>query len=282
MVQNFGEMAALAKERQVSLAAIILENEIKSNGTDEAAVYAGLAAHYEVMKSSAGKALEQVLPIECPLIEGNAQRQFQYYKTGNTISGDLVNHVMARALSGSEVNASMGKVCAAPTAGASGILPAVLLTLAEKYRLEERAVLDGLLVASGIGAVIMESATVSGAEGGCQAECGVAAAMAAGAAVHLAGGGEDVPLHAAAFALINAMGLICDPVAGLVQVPSRATECLSSGECPSQCGSALAGMRSIIPLDEVVEAISGRQADAGRIKGNSKRRFGCNQNRTSV
>ncbi len=255
MYQNFAEMSALAKERQVSLCTIVLENEMRLSELDAEGVYAKLSDHYEVMKNSAEKALQQVLPIECPLIEGNAQRQYQYYLAGNTVAGGLVNLVMARALSGSEVNASMGKICAAPTAGASGILPAVLLTLEEKYELEERAILDGLLIASGIGTVIMKSATVSGAEGGCQAECGVAAAMAAAAAVHLAGGEGDMPLHGAAFALIQVMGLICDPVAGLVQVPCSQRNASQAVNALISADLALGGMRSIIPLDEVVEAM---------------------------
>ena len=113
----------------------------------------------------------------------------------------------------------MGKICAAPTAGSCGILPAVLVSLEEEWQLPRRKILEGLMIASGIGAVIVKNATVAGAEGGCQAECGVAAAMAAAAAVYLADGNPRQQAAAVSFALMNVMGLVCDPIAGLVQVP---------------------------------------------------------------
>lgn len=252
------------KERRLSLPALVLENEIFLTGLNGAQIYEKLARHYEVMKNSAGKALRQSLPLECGLIQGNAKRQYHYGQAGKTICGPLLNLLMARALSGSEVNASMGKVCAAPTAGAAGILPAVLLAVEERFALTERAVLDGLLVAAGIGAVIMSEATVAGAEGGCQAECGVAAAMGAAAAVYLAGGTGDLSFAGAAFALIQAMGLICDPVAGLVQVPCAQRNASQAVNALISADLALGGMRSIIPLDEVVAAMYrvGRQMPA--------------------
>ncbi len=255
MYQNFAEMASLARERGISLPAIILENEMEISEAAADTIYGRLRVHYGVMKDSAEKALHKILPIECPLIEGNAMGHYQYAAAGNTIAGGFVNLVMARALSCSEVNASMGKICAAPTAGASGILPAVLVTMEEAYGLAERAILDGLLMAAGIGAVVMTHATVSGAEGGCQAECGVAAAMAAAAAVHLRGGEGDVPLHAAAFALIHSMGLVCDPVAGLVQVPCAQRNASQAVNALISADLALAGMKSLLPLDEVVAAM---------------------------
>jgi len=131
------------------------------------------------LKQSAGRALEKGLTTAGGLIEGVSCTQYAYSKKDHSICGSFLNRLMARALSGSEVNAAMGKICACPTAGACGILPAVIISLEEKYQLECRTVLEGILTASGIGAIITQNATVSGAEGGCQAECGVAAAMAA-------------------------------------------------------------------------------------------------------
>jgi L-serine dehydratase len=149
----------------------------------------------------------------------------------------------------------MGKICAAPTAGACGILPAVLISIEEKEKLPRSKALEGLLVASGIGAVIMKNATVAGAEGGCQAECGVAAAMAAAAAVHLKDGTNEMIGSAVAFALMNCMGLVCDPVAGLVQVPCAQRNASQAVNALLSADLALAGMKTLIPPDEVVEAM---------------------------
>jgi len=204
---------------------------------------------------SAEKALETPQPTPLAgLIKGIAMTQNTYAETGG-ISGGFINKLMARALSCSEVNASMGKIVAAPTAGACGILPAVLMTVGEQCESSERAVLEALLLASGVGRVIMENATVSGAEGGCQAECGVAAAMAAAAAVYLYGGDSDTCANAVAIALMNVLGLVCDPVAGLVQVPCAGRNASQAVNAVISADMALAGMRSIIPPDEMITAM---------------------------
>ena len=149
----------------------------------------------------------------------------------------------------------MGRICAAPTAGASGIVPAVILTVADHLQATEETVLRGLLVSSGIGAVITRNATVSGAEGGCQAECGVAAAMASAAAVEMSGGNGEQAMHAAAFALVNIMGLICDPIAGLVQMPCAQRNASQAMNAMLSADFALAGQKCPIPLDEVIDAM---------------------------
>ena len=143
------------------------------------------------------------------------------YKTKNkTISGDLITSAMARALSTSEVNASMGRIVAAPTAGASGILPSALITTKERFNLSDKDMIHGLFTAAGIGEIVAKNATISGAEGGCQAECGVASSMAAAAIIEMVGGDVEASLNAASFALINILGLVCDPVSGLVNFPA--------------------------------------------------------------
>ena len=153
------------------------------------------------------------------------------------------------------VNASMGRICAAPTAGASGIIPATLITVAESLNIPEEALIDALFTASGIGEIIAKNATLSGAEGGCQAECGAAAAMSAAAIVEMAGGTAEMSLHAAATALKNIMGLICDPIAGLVEAPCAKRNASGSINAMLSADLALAGVESIIPFDEVVEAM---------------------------
>lgn len=255
MYSNLGELLSLADKRSVPLWQIILENEKKLTGKSEESIFALLQQHYTVMYDSAHKALEAPMPTALGLISGVCEPQNRYANQKGGLCGRLINKAMAYALSCSEVNASMGKICAAPTAGACGILPAVLITLNEELSLTQKQTLCGLLTASGVGAVIMKNATVSGAEGGCQAECGVAAAMAAAAAVEMAGGNAHQALDAVCFAFMNSMGLVCDPIAGLVQVPCAQRNASQTVNALLSADLALGGMKSIIPPDEVVDAM---------------------------
>ena len=255
MYRNMKELLELANDKQVPLSEIILENEMKISSFTEEQVFEKLEKRYRVMENSVEKALEEALPTVGSLIEGITKTQNNYAESDMTICGTFINKVMARALSGSEVNASMGKICAAPTAGACGILPAVLFSISEREKLPRRKTLEGLLTASGIGAIIMKNATVAGAEGGCQSECGVAASMAAAATVEMMGGTPEVALNSVAFSLMNCMGLICDPIAGLVQVPCAQRNASQSINALLSADLAMAGMKSLIPPDEVVEAM---------------------------
>ena len=254
MYNTIAEMLMMAGEQKVQLWEVVLENEKRLTGRNEDEIFASLKQRYQIMCRSAEKALEERLNTVGGLIEGIAMRHYAYSKE-DSICGNFMNLLMARALSGSEVNASMGQICAAPTAGACGILPAVLISVGEKYEASRESILKGLLTASGIGAVITKNATVSGAEGGCQAECGVAAAMAAAAAVQMAGGNNEMAIHACSLALIHCMGLICDPVAGLVQVPCAQRNASQAVNAVISADMALAGMECIIPADQVIEAM---------------------------
>ena len=249
------ELLELADKHDVQLWEVVLTHECSVSECDRETVFQKLGHRYEVMRHSAERALKSRLSTVGGLIEGISSEQYSYANTVGGISGSFVNLVMARALSSSEVNAAMGEICAAPTAGACGIIPAVLISAAEKYKLDESIALQGLLTASGIGAVITKNATVSGAEGGCQAECGVAAAMASAAAVQMAGGSNEASVHAVSFALMNCMGLACDPVAGLVQVPCAQRNASQAVNAIISADLALAGMKSIIPCDEVIDAM---------------------------
>lgn len=255
MYQNLAGLLALAEEKQLPLSRVILENEMQLSGLEEDAILAHLTKRYDVMYASAHKALEQPLPTAGRLITGITAPQYAYANEKGGLCGSFINHVMALALSSSEVNASMGKICAAPTAGACGILPAVLIGLSQALSLIKHQTLMGLMTASGVGAVITKNATVSGAEGGCQAECGVAAAMAAAAAVEMAGGTPKAALDACTLALMNVMGLACDPVAGLVQIPCAQRNASQAVNALLSADLALAGMNCLIPPDEVVEAM---------------------------
>lgn len=254
MYHSIAGLLELADMKQVPLWAVILEQEITLSGQPEAKIWERLKKRYQIMCESATKALTEPLQTAGGLISGIAGRQYAYVGEPS-ICGSFTNLLMARALSGSEVNAAMGKICAAPTAGACGILPAVLISVGERYQAAEDTIIKGLLTASGIGAVITENATVAGAEGGCQAECGVAAAMAAAAAVQIAGGSSQAAVHACSLALIHCMGLVCDPVAGLVQVPCAQRNASQAVNAVISADMALAGMVCMIPADEVIEAM---------------------------
>jgi L-serine dehydratase len=252
---NIAQLLEAADSRGLTLWQVILAHECELDECDEESVFKRLEKRYEIMRNSSEKALHRGLKTQGNLISGIAAAQFSFAANRNSLSGSFINTLMARALSCSETNASMGKICAAPTAGSCGIVPAVIISVAEQRSLDKRSALEGLLTAAGIGAVITKNATVSGAEGGCQAECGVAAAMAAAAAVQMAGGSNKAQVDASALALINCMGLICDPIAGLVQVPCAQRNASQAVNALTSADMALAGMQSPIPCDEVIEAM---------------------------
>ncbi len=256
MYKNIKELLTLAQERNEMLSQIVLENEVKHSEKSPEEILQIMSDRYEVMKNSAKKALEHPTSPEGNLICGIASTQYAY-ATGEkkNLCGDFINLVMARALSSSEVNASMGKICAMPTAGSCGIVPAVILSVAEERKAAEKDVLMAMITASGFGAIVTENATVAGAEGGCQAECGVAAAMAAAAAVELCGGTPLQSVTAFSLSLMNIMGLVCDPVGGLVQIPCAQRNASQAVNALLSADLAMAGVQSYIDADEVVEAM---------------------------
>lgn len=255
MYNNMEELISSAESRNVPLWKVILENECAITEKSEEEVFELLDRRYEVMFRSVHKALDEPQETVGNLVTGMSNKQHIYSQKDDTICGKELNHVMAMALSASEVNAAMGKICASPTAGSCGILPAVLAGVTEKYNLSRKETLCGLLTASGIGTIVVKNATVSGAEGGCQAECGVAAAMAAAAAVEMRGGTPRMAGHAMSIALLNCMGLICDPIAGLVQLPCAQRNASQSLNAMLSADLALGGMESVVPADEVIEAM---------------------------
>ena len=208
-----------------------------------------------VMLDATSKALKKDIPSVSGLLGGDARRMSTYSKDNDTYCGKTIANAISKALSCMEVNASMGRIVAAPTAGSCGILPASVISAAESMNISQEGMIDGLLTASGIGRIVSRNATVSGAEGGCQAECGSASAMAAAALVEMKGGTPEAALNAAAIAFKNIMGLVCDPVAGLVEVPCAKRNAAGVANAMVSADMALSGIRSVIPFDEVVEAM---------------------------
>ena len=251
---SIAQMIALSNTNEIPLWRVVLEAEIALTERTEDEVFNKLRNRYNVMRRSCERALTEPLPTLGGLITGLAGTQQTYAETGG-IAGTFINQLMARALSASEVNASMGKICAAPTAGSCGILPAVLMTVGEQYNCSEQTILEALLIASGVGMVVTENATVAGAEGGCQAECGTAAAMAAAGSVYMAGGTNEAIENAVAITFMNVLGLVCDPVAGLVQVPCAQRNASQAVNAITSADMALAGMTSVVPADQMIAAM---------------------------
>ena len=189
------------------------------------------------------------------LVGGDGLKMRLYARRGESIGGEFMDEVIVQAISMAESNACMRRIVAAPTAGSCGVVPAVLLPLCEREHYTQHELLEALYVASGIGAVIAYRASISGAECGCQAEIGTASAMAAGALVSLRGGTNEQIGHAVAIALKNLMGLVCDPVAGLVEVPCVKRNVIGAVNAISAADMALAGIESRIPVDEVIDAM---------------------------
>lgn len=255
MFNKASELLDLCNQKNKKISHIVIEKELSNSRLSRIDLIKKMEEILQVMKESSTTALDKEVKSISGLTGGNAQKMEDYKDNNQTLSGEFINSAMARAFSTSEVNASMGKIVAAPTAGASGILPAAMLSAQEKLNLSDDDLILGLFTASGIGEIVAKNATISGAEGGCQAECGVAAAMAAGAIVEMAGGGPEDSLKAASFALTNIMGLVCDPIAGLVEYPCALRNASGVINAFISADMALAKVQSLVPFDEVVEAM---------------------------
>lgn len=216
---------------------------------------ARMAEALQVMRESVEKGLDPELHSVSRLTGGNAYKLMTAMQNGITVGGNLLGRICARALAVAECNAAMGRIVAAPTAGACGILPAALLTLQEEYDLSDEKLIDALYVAGAFGLIIANRASISGAQGGCQAECGTAAAMTAAAVVFLRGGTPQQSADACSFALMNLMGLVCDPVRGLVEVPCVFRNVGAVSVALSAADMALASIACPLPCDEVIDAM---------------------------
>ena len=207
------------------------------------------------MKNSSHDALEKSYTTRFKMIDGFSKTFNDYRKEKETICGDFLVHAMAMAFSTSETNAAMGKIAAAPTAGSAGIMPAAMSSMRIRYNLDDDTMIRGFLASIGIGQIIGNYATFAGAEGGCQAECGSASAMAAAAIVEMLGGSAEMALNAASITIINVMGLVCDPIAGLVEYPCTFRNASGVMNSFISADMALAGIKSIVPFEETVQAM---------------------------
>ncbi|HBQ27284.1 MAG TPA: L-serine ammonia-lyase, iron-sulfur-dependent, subunit alpha [Syntrophomonas sp.] len=248
------ELLNLCQRYELNIDEIMLRCEIEESGQSRKQIWELMQDNLQVMNDSIIKGLDPDLKSAGGLVGGNASK-VQFYMEKDNLCGKTVLKVIAYALAVSECNAAMGKIVAAPTAGASGILPGILVALSEEKGYSQEELIKSLFVAAAVGKIIATNATLSGAEGGCQAECGSAASMAAAAAVFLAGGSPQMSLDAGAIALKGLLGLVCDPVAGLVEVPCSKRNGNTAAIALTSADMALAGIKSFLPFDEVVEAM---------------------------
>lgn len=249
------ELLEITIKRNTKISNIVIEYESELQEKPISYIREKMKERLKIMFESSSYALNNDIKSVSGLSGGDAKKVEEYRKKGKTLSGDIIVKAIARAMSTSEVNAAMGKIVAAPTAGSSGIIPAAIVTAAEVLSASEDEMVNALFTASGIGQIIAKNATVSGAQGGCQAECGSAAAMAAAALVEMYGGTPQMSLDAASISLKNVLGLVCDPVAGLVEHPCIKRNAIGVVNAFISADIALAGVKSIIPFDEVVDAM---------------------------
>lgn len=261
MYRSLADAIRDATAQHRSLAALALATEAADQGRPVPEIRDALQRALRVMRGAVGQGMTGDFRSSSGFLGGDAAR----LRDGppGPLAGTPFRDILARALAVQEVNAAMGVIVAAPTAGGAGILPAVLTGLANARSLADDVVVDALATAGLIGAVIAERASLSGAEGGCQAETGAAAAMAAGAAVEMLGGSPDQAGHAVSLTLQGTLGLVCDPLGGLVELPCAFRNATGSAIALAGIEMAMAGITFIIPVDEVIDAMGeiGRSLD---------------------
>lgn len=249
------ELLKICEEQNISLSEYAIRFEIEDKGISREEVYHKMEKNLQVMKAGAEEGRKREVQSLSGLIGGDGYRVQKYLEKGNTLTGDVTVRAMAMALSSSEVNAAMGRIVACPTAGSCGILPAVILSAGEKLGKTDAELIDSLFASAAVGMIIGMNATLSGAEGGCQAECGSAAAMGAAAVVEMMGGSPKMSLDAAAIVIKNILGLVCDPVAGLVEIPCAKRNAAGAISALCTADLVMAGVESKIPFDDTVSAM---------------------------
>lgn len=261
MYRSLADAIRDAEAKRITLAELALETESKDQGRTVEDIRSALKRALDVMRGAVGQGMTGDLYSASGLVGGDAAK----LRTGpaGPLAGTPFRDILARALAVQEVNAAMGVIVAAPTAGGAGVLPAVLTGLAAARNLSDESVVSALAVAGLIGAVIAERASLSGAEGGCQAETGSAAAMAAGAATEMLGGSPSQVGHATALALQGTLGLVCDPLGGLVELPCVFRNATGAAIALTGIELAMAGVEFRIPVDEVIDVMGeiGRNMD---------------------
>ena len=252
--KSLKEICEMAETDQIPFWKVILRDDCTERNVEEGASFDQMRAMYRAM-IHADEAYTGTRKSNSGMVGGDGKHLESYVAEGKAMSGPFVGKVMERAVKMGESNACMRRIVAAPTAGSCGVLPAVLLTYADQIDADEDKIVEALYAAAGIGQIIAHRASISGAFGGCQAEIGSASAMAAGALVHLQGGSNEDICCAVAIALKRLLGLTCDPIGGLVEVPCVKRNVIGAVNAVTAADMVLAGVSSVIPADEVIDVM---------------------------
>ena len=253
--KNGAELLALCEEHQCPVSEIMKIRECDCGETTLPVITDRMNKAWEIMKESASSPVADPRRSIGGLIGGEAKLLSEHRSSGKAVCGSVLSRAITYACAVLEVNTSMGLIVAAPTAGSSGVVPGVLLALQEEFNLSDEEITNALFNAGAVGYLAMRNATVAGAVGGCQAEVGVASAMAASAAVELMGGTPGQCLSAASTVLMNMLGLVCDPVGGLVECPCQSRNAAGAANALAAAEMALSGIRQPIPFDEMLAAM---------------------------
>ncbi|EKU50430.1 L-serine ammonia-lyase, iron-sulfur-dependent, subunit alpha [Staphylococcus massiliensis] len=254
MFKSVRELIAKCNDEDKKIYEVMLEQEMEVTGLSLDDIYSQMSHNLKTMEKAVADGIEGVTS-KTGLTGGDAVLLQKYLDEGKSLSGDLMLDAISKAMATNEVNAAMGKICATPTAGSAGVVPGVLFSIKHKLDLNDKDMLHFLLTSGAFGFVVANNASISGAAGGCQAEVGSAAAMAAAATVEAAGGTPEQSAQAFAICLKNMLGLVCDPVAGLVEVPCVKRNAAGASNAIVSADMALAGVTSRIPTDEVIDAM---------------------------
>lgn len=252
LFESFASWKQYSTEKNMSLVQVVVEYECTQKNRTEKEIWDGLARAWDVMKDAVQTGLTEDMTSRSGMINNGAKKVYNYPTP--VLSKEFQN-LISRALAAKEVNSCMGRIVAAPTAGASGIMPGVLYTLQEIHQVDDKKILEAMLLAAGIALIMEQKASIAGAVGGCQAETGTAAAMGSGAIVYCLGGNTDQIFNAVAITVQCMLGLVCDPVAGLVEVPCVVRNASAAAIANSSAQIGLANVSSVIPVDEVIEAM---------------------------
>lgn len=254
LFRNVAELVKLAESKQVKTAEIMLQQEIEVTGLSREEIIAKMDRNLTVMEQAVERGLNGVSSVS-GLTGGDAVLLQNYIKSGKALSGNILLDAVSKAVATNEVNAAMGTICATPTAGSAGVVPGTLFAVKEVIKPSRMEMIEFLFTAAAFGFVVANNASISGAAGGCQAEVGSASGMAAAAIVEMAGGTPAQAAEAMAITLKNMLGLVCDPVAGLVEVPCVKRNAMGASNAMTAADMALAGISSRIPCDEVIHAM---------------------------
>lgn len=252
---NGVELIDRCSEKKVKISEAMIDREMTLFHLERAIVMSRMAHSYDIMKKAVQRALNEELSSIGGLIGGESKKIYTRNSKGQSICGEILSKAICYAVGVLEVSSSMGLIVAAPTAGSSGVIPGVFLAIQEAFDLSDETMVSALFNAGAVGYLITTNATVSGAEAGCQAEVGAASAMAASAVCELMGGTTAQCLDAASTALTNVLGLVCDPIAGLVEAPCQKRNAMGVSNALISAEMTLCGIHHIIPFDETVEAM---------------------------